>query len=87
MNNSDHASQQSVPLLAKTAAAADEFKRLRAAEKHWAEERYEFGRKNAELEQNLVKLTAQINALDEIRSSEASLWRREKEDLLNEISN
>ena len=82
MSYLDHGSQQSASLLAKTAAAADEFKRLLAAEKQWAEERHELGRKQSELEQNVSKQTARIKALEEMRSSEASLWRREKEDLL-----
>jgi len=63
----------------KTAAAAEEFKRLLAAEHSWAEERAtlqaEVARQRAEAE----KLGHKIRRLEEARAAEAASWRKERE--------
>ena len=78
-------SLQRESLLAKTAAAAEELKRLLYAEKQWAEERAEWQRKFYEQEQAMLRQSAKIKGLEDARSADSSAWRKEKSALMQEL--
>ena len=73
------ASPQMANLLNKTAAAAEEFKRLLGAEQGWAEERSAIQQDLAKKAQELDKLQAKCRRLEELRTSEVAAWRKERE--------
>jgi len=73
------ASPQMANLLNKTAAAAEEFKRLLGAEQGWAEERSAIQQDLAKKAQELDKLQAKCRRLEELRASEVTAWRKERD--------
>jgi predicted nucleic acid-binding Zn-ribbon protein len=78
------ASPQMANLLNKTAAAAEEFKRLLGAEHAWAEERSSMQQELAKKAQDLDKMVAKCRRLEELRASEVSAWRKERETVLRD---
>lgn len=72
-------SPQMANLLNKTAAAAEEFKRLLSAEQGWAEERSTLQQDVAKKAQDLDKLQAKCRRLEELRASEVAAWRKERD--------
>ena len=76
------ATPQMANLLNKTAAAAEEFKRLLGAEQGWAEERSTLQQELAKKAQELDKLQAKCRRLEELRASEVGAWRKERESVV-----
>ena len=78
------ASPQMANLLNKTAAAAEEFKRLLSAEQGWAEERSTLQQDLSKKAQELDKLQAKCRRLEELRASEVSAWRKERDSVVRD---
>eukprot|EP00281_Chroomonas_sp_CCMP1168_P022395 CAMPEP_0206225426 /NCGR_PEP_ID=MMETSP0047_2-20121206/7541_1 /ASSEMBLY_ACC=CAM_ASM_000192 /TAXON_ID=195065 /ORGANISM="Chroomonas mesostigmatica_cf, Strain CCMP1168" /LENGTH=372 /DNA_ID=CAMNT_0053648425 /DNA_START=320 /DNA_END=1435 /DNA_ORIENTATION=+ len=78
------ASPQQANLLNKTAAAAEEFKRLLAAEQEWQEERAQYQADMAKAIQEVDKQTSRVRRLEELRVSEAAAWRKEREQVVRD---
>ena len=77
-------SPQMANLLNKTAAAAEEFKRLLAAEQSWIEERSTLMKNLQTKAQELDKLQAKCRRLEELRATEVAAWRKERDAVLKE---
>uniref|UniRef100_A0A6U6DUR8 Uncharacterized protein n=1 Tax=Guillardia theta TaxID=55529 RepID=A0A6U6DUR8_GUITH len=73
-------SPQMANLMSKTAAAAEEFKRLLAAEQQWAEERAHFQSEIIKKDQEIEKQIAKIKRFEESRAVEMQALRKEREE-------
>ena len=73
-------SPQMANLMSKTAAAAEEFKRLLAAEQQWAEERAHFQSEIMKKDQEIDKQNAKIKRFEESRAVEMQALRKEREE-------
>ena len=75
---------QMANLLNKTAAAAEEFKRLLSEEQSWAEERSAMQQDASRKATELDKLNSKCRRLEELRASEVSAWRKERDSVLRD---